>query len=63
MMSHRETCSEEPIVDAAKDEFRQLLNEALALADRTGLPPEIGARLQEVIDLVEGCGDAGSLRK
>lgn len=31
--------------------FQQLLAEALALADSLEFPPEIGARLQEVIDL------------
>lgn len=33
--------------------LRQLLNGALDLADSLALPPEIGARLQEVIDQVE----------
>jgi len=34
--------------------LRLFLNDALHLADSLELPPEIGARLQEVIDLVEG---------
>ena len=38
----------------AETHLHQLLNEALGLVDDLGLPPEIGARLQEVIDLVEG---------
>ena len=31
-----------------------MLSEALTLADALALPPEVGARLQEVIDMVEG---------
>lgn len=31
----------------------RLLHEALDLADSLGLSPEVGARLQEVIDLTE----------
>jgi hypothetical protein len=59
MMAHRETCSEDLDAHAATEEFKRLLNEALELADRMELPPEIGARLQEVIDLAQTClGDS-----
>lgn len=54
-MSHRETCSEEPNVGADNEEFTRLLKEALNLADQIQLPPELGARLQEVIDMAENC--------
>ena len=37
-----------------KEQLLQLLNEALAVADALALPPEIGARIQEVIDLADG---------
>ena len=56
MMSHRETCSEKTDVEADAEEFTRLLKEALLLADHIELPPEIGARLQEVIDLAESGG-------
>jgi hypothetical protein len=52
-------CQDDPPVphdvEAADDKqrFMRLLNEALGLADALGLAPEIGARLQEVIDLAE----------
>jgi hypothetical protein len=40
--------------DSREDkQLRQLLNQALGLADHLELPPEIGARLQEVVDMVE----------
>lgn len=42
-----------------KRRFRNLLDEALALADLLSLPPEIGARLQEVIDLTDNQRDKG----
>jgi hypothetical protein len=56
MMSNRESCPEEPDSYADIEELMKLLSEALGLADRMELPPEIGARLQEVIDLAENCG-------
>lgn len=37
-----------------REQLLQLLNEALGLADALTLPPEIGARIQEVIDLADG---------
>ena len=37
-----------------KEQLLQLLGDALALADALALPPEIGARIQEVIDLADG---------
>lgn len=42
-----------PNVLTGSQRFRELLSEALKLADALELPPEIGARLQEVIDLVD----------
>lgn len=41
-------------VEEGKEQLLQLLNEALGLADALALPPEIGARIQEVIDLADG---------
>lgn len=40
--------------EEGKEQLLQLLNEALGLADALALPPEIGARIQEVIDLADG---------
>jgi hypothetical protein len=52
-MSQRVVSPEPPDVIESKQQFRQLLNEALNLADALSLPAEIGARLQEVIDLTD----------
>jgi hypothetical protein len=52
-MSQRVVNPETPDVAESKQQFRQLLNEALDLADALSLPAEIGARLQEVIDLTD----------
>jgi hypothetical protein len=52
-MSQRVVNPETPDVAESKQQFRQLLNEALDLADALSLPAEIGARLQEVIDLAD----------
>jgi hypothetical protein len=52
-MSQRVVSPETPDVIESKQQFRQLLNEALNLADALSLPAEIGARLQEVIDLTD----------
>ena len=41
-------------VEEGRGQLLQLLNEALSLADALALPPEIGARIQEVIDLADG---------
>jgi hypothetical protein len=41
-------------VEEGREQLLQLLNEALGLADALALPPEIGARIQEVIDLADG---------
>lgn len=38
-----------------KEHLRQLLDEAIELVDSLGLAPEIGARLQEVIDMTGKC--------
>jgi len=38
-----------------KQHLCHLLDEALELIDSLGLPSEIGARLQEVIDLTHDC--------
>lgn len=43
-----------------KAEFLRLLGEALNLADRAHFSPEIGARLQEVLDLADELLGAGS---
>lgn len=40
--------------EEGKEQLLQLLNEALGIADALALPPEIGARIQEVIDLAGG---------
>jgi hypothetical protein len=60
-MSQRVANPETPDVIESKQQFRQLLNEALNLADALSLPAEIGARLQEVIDLTDnGFGSENS---
>jgi hypothetical protein len=60
-MSQRVVSPETPDVIESKQQFRQLLNEALNLADALSLPAEIGARLQEVIDLTDnGFGSENS---
>jgi hypothetical protein len=53
MMSQRVVNPETPDMIESKEQFKQLLDEALNLADALALPPEIGAKLQEVIDLTE----------
>ena len=52
-MSQRVNCPQSPDPEEGRHYLQQLLNEALGLVDDLGLSPEIGARLQEVIDLVE----------
>ena len=42
-------------VRAAEEQLKRHLAVALDIVDEIKLPPEIGARLQEVIDLVETC--------
>jgi len=54
VMSQRVICPQSPDPEEGGHHLHQLLNEALDLVDNLGLPPEVGARLQEVIDLVEG---------
>ena len=54
VMSQRVNCSQSPDPEEGRHQLQRQLNEALELVDELGLPPEIGARLQEVIDLVEG---------
>ena len=39
----------------AEEQLKAHLVAALDIADELAIPPEIGARLQEVIDLVEAC--------
>lgn len=41
-------------VEEGREQLLQLLSEALGIADALELPPEIGARIQEVIDLADG---------
>jgi hypothetical protein len=60
-MSQRVVSPETPDVIESKQQFRQLLNEALNLADALSLPAEIGARLQEVIDLTDNGFDSENL--
>ena len=55
MMSQGVPYPEAPDVELSIELFHRRLCEALNLADELTLPPEIGARLQEVIDLTEGC--------
>jgi hypothetical protein len=51
---------EGPAVIAPAKQFRLLLDQALSLADSNEFPPEIGARLQEVIDVADQLiGDEG----
>lgn len=58
-MSQPTTSPQSENVDEGKEQLLRLLNETLNLADSLGLPPEIGARIQEVIDLAGGYGDMG----
>jgi hypothetical protein len=51
MMSQRSVCPQGADIVDGKQRFMGLLNQALDLADALELPPEIGARLQEIIDL------------
>jgi hypothetical protein len=53
LMSLSAKCRELPEGCDGKEHLRRLLNEALELADRLTLAPEIGARLQEVIDMID----------
>ena len=46
-----------------KPQLQRLLNEALNLMDAMSLSPEIGARLQEVIDLIETSLESGAVRR
>ncbi|HSR00761.1 MAG TPA: hypothetical protein VLM36_12710 [Sphingomicrobium sp.] len=54
-MSQHGNCWQSPAAGEGKQQLQQLLTEALDLADRLVLPAEIGARIQEVIDLAEHC--------
>lgn len=56
-MSQCSVCPEGPDSDGGKQELIRLLAGALNLADSLAMPAEIGARLQEVIDLAGGCLD------
>lgn len=49
----RPAYSQTSSVSVAKDRLRQLLGDALSLVDEVNFPPEIGAKLQEVIDLTD----------
>jgi hypothetical protein len=53
MMSHPSACPQSPRNGDEKQRFLCLLNQALNMADSLALPPEVGARLQEVIDLTK----------
>lgn len=41
-------------------QLKALLSEALGVADALRLPPQIGARIQEVLDLVDECVPTGN---
>ena len=43
----------------SKQHLRRLLSEALEIVDSLALPPEVGARLQEVIDMTSICTGDG----
>jgi hypothetical protein len=51
MMTQDSTCPQKGPAADGRDRFIGLLSEALALADSLPLPPEIGARLQELLYL------------
>jgi hypothetical protein len=57
-MSQRVAYPQTADLSEGKRRFQELLKEALNLADELALPAEIGAKLQEVIDLTEISGDA-----
>lgn len=60
-MSQGVVPQQEGSADGPKDDWQRvgaLLSDALALIDALALPPEIGARLQEVIDAVAECAGA-----
>jgi hypothetical protein len=58
-MSQRVPLLEETEGRSAREQFLHFLNEALNIADSNLFPPEIGARIQEVIDLTEGLVSPG----
>jgi hypothetical protein len=53
MMSQRVPSPQSSDVAESKQRLRDFLIAALSLVDALALPSEIGARLQEVIDLTE----------
>ena len=53
VMSQCTAGTRSPDFSDGKHRLQQLLSDALALLDSMELPAEIGARLQEVIDLVD----------
>ena len=60
-MSQRQSSAQAAAACDGKRHFKRLLKEALDLADALALPLEIGAKLQEVIDLTEsGPGSSDS---
>lgn len=56
MVSHGSVCPHDADSDN-KYKLIDLLKQALDLADSEGLPSEIGARMQELIDMIECSGD------
>lgn len=56
-MSQRVTCPHASNEHKTKVRLKHLLEEALSIVDALALPAEVGARLQEVIDLAEGSPD------
>lgn len=53
VMSQCTAGTRSPDFSESKHQLHQLLGDALALIDSMNLPAEVGARLQEVIDLLE----------
>jgi hypothetical protein len=52
-MSQGANCPRSAGAEDGGRQLQKVLNEALDLADSFDLAPEIGARLQEIIDLVQ----------
>jgi hypothetical protein len=63
MMSQRVPSPQSLDVAERKQQLHQLLIDALNLVDALALPPEVGARLQEAIDLAERHLDTGDWGK
>ena len=62
MVSQGAVCPHDAGTDNNETRLLCLLHDALNLVDSEGLPAEIGARLQDVIELVESNADQGGFR-